>query len=271
MRRGKKNDESKGTSAWDKRAGHFNRKVSGEDGSARTNTIIKFLRDEGVLHPGMKIIDVGSGPGSVTLLLAEKAGEVYALDPAVKMLTILEEKAKTKGINNVHTVQARWQDIDLKEKGWEDAFDLSFASMTPGVDDPESLQKLMDSSRKYCYLSTFAGRIDKAREELWQMLTGHPFQKKDLDIIYPFNLLYSWGYRPSLRFYRHYGLDFLPLEESVEELMQSFHIVMEVDSTVKNKISNYVTGKLQNNLFPYEREIYHGMLIWDKTVVFKLG
>ncbi|MDO9533985.1 MAG: class I SAM-dependent methyltransferase [Bacillota bacterium] len=130
LRRGKRSvDDSKGTSAWDKRAGHFNRKVSGEDGSARTNTILKFLREEGALYPGMKIIDVGSGPGSVTMLLAETAGEVYALDPAVKMLTILQEKAREKGINNLHTVQARWQEIDLKAKGWEEAFDLSFASM----------------------------------------------------------------------------------------------------------------------------------------------
>lgn len=141
--------------------------------------------------------------------------------------------------------------------------------MTPGVDDPESLLKLINSSRKYCYLSTFAGRTDKAREELWQVLTGDHFQKRDLDIIYPFNLLYSWGYRPNLRFYRHYASDFLPLEEAVEELLQYFHLVMEADSKVENKVREYVTEKLKNNLFPYEREIYHGMLLWDKTVLFR--
>ncbi len=37
------------------------------------------------------------------------------------------------------------------------AFALVFASMSPGVQDPETLEKVMQASRNFCYRSTFSG------------------------------------------------------------------------------------------------------------------
>lgn len=255
--------------AWDRRAGHFDRKVSGDEGSDRTAAIIRFLKEENALFPGMKVLDVGCGPGSITLPLAEVAKEVYALDPSEKMLELLLEKIRKKKMKNIFIFAERWEDIDLKERGWQEAFDLSFASMSPGVSDPESLQKLIASSKKYCYLSTFAGRKDRARDELWELLSGEPWEKGDLDIIYPFNLLYTWGYRPSLRFYRHYRKEYLTPEEATEELLQYMYVAFGAREEIRRKVYRYVVERLENSLFLYEREVIHGMLIWDKTRVLK--
>lgn len=251
---------------WDRRAGYFDSRVSGADGSARIEAVICFLSDEHVLSPEMRIIDVGCGSGSITMRLAATAGELYALDPSEKMLALLQKKVKAAKLSHVHSEKGRWQDIDLEEKGWVNYFDLSFASMSPGVDDALTLRKLIDSSRRYCYLSTFAGRRDKARNEIWELVTGRPYLTADLDIIYPFNLLYTWGFRPSLRFHRHYRFAQLSPLNAVEELWQYIKASTGEDATAKATVEKYVSAGLRDGLFPHEMEIYQGMLIWDKTV-----
>ncbi len=259
-------EPGKEADAWDKRAEHFDKKVDGKEGMERVEAVMNFLEAEKVFSPDMLIIDVGCGQGTITLQLAQRAANVYALDPSEKMLQRLNAKVQHNGLKNVSAVQARWQDVNLNDHGWREAFDLAFASMSPGVNDAENLKKLMDSSRKFCYLSTFAGRKDQPRDELWEIITGQPFDPGDLDIIYPLNLLYAWGYRPSLRFYRHYRSDWLPLEEAVENLLQYLHVVTEHDGKAREMVHNYVTARQQNYLFFHERDIYHGMLVWDKTV-----
>lgn len=251
---------------WDKRAGHFDRKVDGEEGSQRVEAIMDFLEAEKVFSPGMSVIDIGCGQGTITLRLAEHASKVYALDPSEKMLQMLKTKVEKNGLKHIYTVQKRWQDIELEKYSWIETFDLAFASMSPGVNDAENLRKLMNASRKYCYMSTFAGRKDKPRDELWEIITGQPFEPGDLDIIYPLNLLYTWGYRPSLRFYRHYRSDWFPLEEAVENLLQYLHVATDHGEKAREIVYDYVAARQKNGRFFHERDIYHGMLVWDKTI-----
>jgi len=251
---------------WDRRAGYFDSRVSSIEGSARIEAAMCFLYDEHALHPSMKILDVGCGNGSITVRLAETAREVYALDHSEKMLAILQKKIMAAKLSNVRTEKGRWQDINLDEKGWYNYFDLSFASMSPGIDDAGTLRKLIASSKKYCYLSTFAGRRDKARSEIWELVTGRPYLTADLDIVYPLNLLYTWGYRPSLRFHRHYRCTHLPPQDAAEELWQYIQAATGKETATRETVEKYVKTGLKDGLFPYELEIYHGMLIWDKTV-----
>jgi SAM-dependent methyltransferase len=259
------------SASWDRRAGYFDSRVSGIKGSARIEALMRFLRDEQTLTSDMKILDVGCGNGSITVLLAEAAKEVYALDPSEKMLAILQKKIMAAKLSNVRTEKGRWQDISLDKKGWYDYFDLSFASMSPGVDDAGTLRKLIASSRKYCYLSTFAGRRDKARREIWELVTGRTFLTADLDIVYPLNLLYACVYRPSLRFHRHYRCAHLPPLDAVEELWQYVQAATGKETATRETVEKYVTAGLKDGLFPYELEIYHGMLIWDKNAIISAG
>ncbi len=61
------------------------------------------------LEKGMKLLDVGSGPGRLTLPAAKlvgKSGEVVALDLQSKMLDKLKERAKKIELDNVKLVHA---------------------------------------------------------------------------------------------------------------------------------------------------------------------
>lgn len=61
------------------------------------------------LAPGMRVVDVGCGPGRMTLPLARAvgdAGEVLALDLQPAMLAIVERRAAAGGLRNVRTLEA---------------------------------------------------------------------------------------------------------------------------------------------------------------------
>jgi ubiquinone/menaquinone biosynthesis C-methylase UbiE len=68
----------------------------------------RLFRRMGML-PGMRLLDVGAGPGRLSLPAAEwlgADGEVVALDIQQKMLDKLEAKAAARGITNVRTIHA---------------------------------------------------------------------------------------------------------------------------------------------------------------------
>lgn len=66
-----------------------------------------LLRRAGV-EPGMRVLDVGAGPGRLTIPAAERVGPsggVVALDVQEAMLARVRQKASARGLANVRTVR----------------------------------------------------------------------------------------------------------------------------------------------------------------------
>lgn len=71
----------------------------------RAATIVEHMN----LQPGMKVLDVGCGPGRVSIPLAEHVGpqgRVVALDMQAGMLKRAQEKARNANLTNIEFVQA---------------------------------------------------------------------------------------------------------------------------------------------------------------------
>ncbi|WP_455220900.1 class I SAM-dependent methyltransferase [Kaarinaea lacus] len=71
----------------------------------RSAVIIEHLN----LLSGMSVLDMGCGPGRVTIPVAQKVGKqgkVVAVDIQAGMLRRAEEKAKKAGVNNIEFIQA---------------------------------------------------------------------------------------------------------------------------------------------------------------------
>lgn len=61
------------------------------------------------LKPGMSVLDMGCGPGRVTIPVAQKVGKqgkVIAVDIQAGMLRRAKEKANKAGLNNIQFIQA---------------------------------------------------------------------------------------------------------------------------------------------------------------------
>jgi len=62
------------------------------------------------------VVDAGAGPGAFTFRFARmlSAGRVYAVDVDTKLLKMIEDRAKTEGVENIVTVQADILDIPIE-------------------------------------------------------------------------------------------------------------------------------------------------------------
>lgn len=61
------------------------------------------------------LLDVGAGSGFFTIPMAERTtNKVYAMDPDKRMLSVIEDKAKEKGLNNIEPIQEYIENLSLQ-------------------------------------------------------------------------------------------------------------------------------------------------------------
>lgn len=82
----------------------------------------RMLDDAGIA-PGMRVLDIGCGPGAVSLMIARRVGNdghVFAVDRDPGMLDLARDKARQAGIANI-TFIAGGFDVAFPERGTLDA------------------------------------------------------------------------------------------------------------------------------------------------------
>jgi len=179
---------------WNRRAAGF----------AKRNTASPYVREfiaRLPLEPGMTVLDMGSGPGSVALPLSAKVGKVTAVDFSPEMLAVLEERLREQGIDNIRAVEGSWTD-DWSALGIG-VHDLVIASRSLAVDDLKSaLEKLDSHAAKAVVIAERVGPgpFDPALfEAVGRRFVAGP------DYIYTVNILYQMGIRASVDFIRAGG------------------------------------------------------------------
>lgn len=223
--------------------------------------ILDWLAGEGVLTEDMEVLDVGCGPGTYTLPLAARVGQVVGLDSASEMLEVLEELAKSRGLGDkVRTIAARWEDVNLSRD-----FDLVFAANTPAINNFETLMKINRMFRRYCCLVSFAGNCELIlRDSLWDVVIGEPLRSAAFDIIYPFNILYHEGYRPNLKFFRYSSCHDEPVDYLVEHYTRYFRIFGKEDSKTIDRIASFVRSRARGDSCRDGMEATLGVMWWQR-------
>lgn len=253
---------------WNRRAQSYAQHAQSEASRARKDWVLDWLDAVGALSPGGRVLDIGAGPGGYALPLAARAAEVVALEPAEGMCAILAERIRRGGVGNIQVVQSTWEEADLSTRGWQKTFDLVFASMSPGVSSPETLEKMLAASRGWCYLSGWSGsrwgRWGLAQEELWPGIFGEALGDYPSDVLYPFGLLYALGYRPTLRFERPEVHLEMAAADAVAGLVEHFDRYVAVDTNVRRIIEDYVTRSSSgaDGLFRQDFLTCQGFMIW---------
>lgn len=263
MRRRRRRTEAEMIETWSNRAKEFAKNTNKNGGQKRRQIVLDFLEQEGALQEGFKVLDIGAGPGKFAIPMARITSQVTALEPASGMVEILQERAAAEQLENIVIMQRTWQEVDVEKEGLVGQFDLVFASMTPGVQDPETLEKMIKASRGYCYLSGFSGhRWGEAYRELWQLFFNEDIGDSPSDVIYPFGLLYSIGYHPNLRFTTHQQAYEHTIAEATENLLGFFEYYMDISTKAREEIENYVLKHAENGTFRQEVNSCAGMMLW---------
>ncbi|MGC3872562.1 methyltransferase domain-containing protein [Halomonas sp. GXIMD04776] len=177
----------KPASDWDARAESLGRKPLG---GAYAETFISRMD----LTGSRSLLDVGCGPGTIALLLADRLEQVIGMDYSPGMLEQLEHNAKRLGLDNVTPLLRAWED------DWRDVpvCDIVVASRSGMVADlADALAKLNAHARRRVYMTQLVGGdfLDAGLIALLgRQRTSVP------DYIYTVNLLHTQGIHPRLSY-----------------------------------------------------------------------
>ncbi len=257
---------------WDKMADGFAKRSGSEEALKRKDKILSMLKEFSALKEGVKVLDIGAGPGNWTVPMAEAGAIVTALEPSgemIKELKVRIEKSCShhKDLSNkINIVQKTWQEVNIKEDNFEGNFDLVFASMTPGISNPETLIKAMKATKSggFCYLSSFSGGgWRNAYKKIWKELFNEEIASCGGDFIYPFNYIYALGYRPYIEFMMWEQIREESIQDSLDTILFFVHGSSEIEPEKKSKLIKYIESKAENGIFKYKHQICQGVMLWQ--------
>jgi SAM-dependent methyltransferase len=176
------------------------------------------------LTPESRVLDIGAGPGSLAIPLAERVAHVTAVEPSEGMMEIMKQNIETYGARNIDCVYKDWENVDA---GYDlcPPYDVVFASYSLGMKDIRaSIQKMIDVSSGYVYLYWFAGDTswDIHSRKLWPVLHGCEYrQGPKADVLY--NVLYDMGIYPDVKVFPfEHKNRFENLEEALEHFKPQY-------------------------------------------------
>ncbi|PIE56704.1 MAG: SAM-dependent methyltransferase [Desulfobulbus propionicus] len=223
----RKSWKSKKVNDWNERADSFAKRTA-------NSIYVQQVIDSLAPQADWTLLDVGCGPGTLGLPLAEKVAQVTGLDFSPRMLEIFEQRRSALHLNNIALQQLAWDD------DWEAAgvgpHDVVLASRSMAVKDlRKSLEKLtrMALQRVVVTDKVRHGPFDPdAFTAVGRKLENGP------DYIYTVNVLYQMGYLPEVQYIR---LEETMTYESFDDAFTSYAwMFQEMNNEEQGRLLQYL-------------------------------
>lgn len=196
----------------------------------------------GILDENSRVLEIGAGPGTLTIPLATKVKQVVVIESSEVAVRSLKKNLEDRSIENVEIANKNWMDAGERELG--DGFDLVVCShfLWQMKDLEKHLKKMEAASRRYCAVIQPAGRDDMVKE-MWTEITGERYRGEfDPDADYfAYLILRQLGRLVDVRI-MNYGAE-LDFEQEVRYIASFIGKYVEVDHRTKELIEQYVSSK----------------------------
>lgn len=211
------------------------------------------------------VLDIGCGPGRISVPMAQRAKSVTALDSSEKMLAYCQQNAKEAGVSNLRTCLLDWKKAvpgsDLEPH------DIVIASRSPGMND---IQKLSSLARKYVVVIAWAnapnipmilGDLFKGVEETRRTPPMRIDRRVGYNVTY--NIIYDAGYDPNIKIVTDgFTRDFASRDEAYAELWLLRKAPGEIPPLFKRNVDQWLTGN-KNDGFTFRRETRSFVIWWE--------
>lgn len=240
---------------WDRRAHAFTRHATASDYVGQFLEIVKP-------EPRWSVLDIGCAAGTVAVPLAASVETITALDSSSVMLSLLDERRREEGIENIRIVRGRWED-DWDALGIG-VHDVAIASRSLIVEDLRAaILKLQGHARRRVYISALVddGPYDRNIVEA----AGRKFHL-GADYIVVYNLLRQMGIYANVAFTvnreeKTYG----DVEDALDSMRWMIH---EMTPEEEDRLRNHLAGCLVRDndrwKLPYGRVVRWAVLWWEK-------
>ena len=256
-------DEGGMAEFWNKRSENYANNIDKGKRKKKTDEILKFLEESGFNPEGSRVLDIGCGPGTLSLPLARLGAEVTSLDISSGMLDRLRDVVKKESLP-VEVIECSWWTADIDELGFRNEYDLVIASMTPGIRDVDHFDTMMACSKNLCYYSNFLRRgEDKAHRDIRNSILGENSANNMNGLIYPFMYLYLSGYKPSVRINHSEWNEETDWKEAADRAIEFIGRGRDFDDETKEKIRDYYQNASVDGIYRSESDVYTGMMVWE--------
>lgn len=250
---------------WNKRADSFGKDIEVERKKKKDADFFKMLDEAGFNPEGATVLDIGCGPGTLTVPLARAGAKVTSLDISSKMLERLKESAENEGLS-INPIECSWWTVDIDAMGFRNAFDLVIASFTPGIRDIETFDRMMACSKKFCYYSNFIRRDPvKIPTDIYIHILKKVPEPEFFaaGFFYPFMYIYTLGHHPIIKLDHKAEDNSHNCDEAADNTIGYLEMKHELSDDNRNKIREYYKNASENDIYSIHSDTYKGMMIWS--------
>ncbi len=170
---------------WDRMAGI---------GSGAGELIAGFIAGQDWVPPKGSILELGCGPGNLSLALASHGFRVTALDLSAGMIRALERKIHTRRIANIRSLTADWKTLAPQP-----SHDLAVAAFFPEVCHPDGIFRMERLAKKTCALVLANGtETFPLRQAIWRRVMDNPLPNAREHLTCARNFLCQVGRHPDV-------------------------------------------------------------------------
>ncbi len=241
------------TEFWNKRSRRYSESLKYND---RSMKIISRLD----IDPECTVLDIGAGPGTLTIPLARLVKHVTVVEPSSGMLACLRENAVDEGLANITCINRKWEDAttgaDL------DLYDVVIASYSLAMLDMKAaLSKMNEVAKRSVHLFTFAGGRAWDYNELWPRLYGEEYRAAP-DYIYIYNILHGIGIYADVEITdTEYKERFSSMDEAVEQWMENLgSTTPEAEKVIRSYLKDNLVQ--EDGAFWSKHEMKSSMIHW---------
>jgi predicted TPR repeat methyltransferase len=247
---------------WDKRADSFTRRINrvkSENEWDKDDYISKMLARIEV-SKASSVLDIGCGPGTLTIPLAKKVRKVTALDISRRMLKNLKENAALSDIDNIDYINSSWEDACTERL--IDVHDIVIASrsLSPADNIIKMLCDINSLAAQAVYLTFPVVHLPFDWEVYRVIGRGN---KKHPSHIYIFNALCQMGIQANVEIlYSRVRMQFASIAEAINDLQwRTDPFTAEEEKKLTEYLKNKFAEQCDSAVFTHEGKSQWA-LIW---------
>lgn len=212
------------------------------------------------------VLDVGCGPGRISVLMAQRAKSVTSLDQSVKMLAHCKRRAEAAGVKNLKAVQMDWSDAVLGKN--LEKHDIVIASRSVGSND---IHKLSSFAKKYAVMIAWANapNIPMIINSLFEGVgeqNRFPMMRinRNTGFNVAYNMVYDAGYDPNIRIVTDgFTMDYETKDQAYQDLWKLKETKQAKPNAVfKKNVDKWLT-KNKTGGYTFRRETRSYVIWWE--------